>query len=111
MDGDGSFRASPPTVRVLDNLWRAKKMRSGTKRVPLASGDDGPREAGLKVEMLMRRLVPGERIDLDWGTGRGGGCREIGSCVKFLEVALVTYCYVINHLKILWLKTTNYGFS
>lgn len=83
MDGDGSFRASPPTVRVLDNLWRAKKMRSGTKRVPLASGEDGPREARLKVEMLMRRLVPGERIDLDWGAGRGRVQRNRQLCEVF----------------------------
>lgn len=33
---------------------------------------DGPQEAGLKVEMLTSRLVPGERRDSDWGAGGRG---------------------------------------
>lgn len=65
MDGDGLFKALLPTVKVLDTLWRAERMRLGTKRFPLSSGEDGPQEAGLKVEMLMRWLVLGERRDLD----------------------------------------------
>lgn len=56
--GDRSFRVSLPTLRGLDTIWRAERMRSGVRSFPLASGEDGSQEAGPPVGRPGRRPLP-----------------------------------------------------
>lgn len=61
-----SFRDLLSTLRGLDTIWRAERMRSGARSFPLVSREDGPQEVGLKVGSLMKRVLPGgEKRALD----------------------------------------------
>lgn len=104
-----SFRDLLSTLRGLDTIWRAERMRSGARSFPLVSREDGPQEVGLKVGSLTKRVLPGAgKESLGLGCWRAGGWREMSGFVKVLEVELVTYCCVINHPQTFRLKTTTY---